>query len=38
MGITILEIGSVTPPTPAADWWSVGAIMFEMLTGKVSFV
>jgi ribosomal protein S6 kinase beta len=22
----------------AADWWSVGILLFEMLTGKVSFL
>lgn len=22
----------------AADWWSVGILLFEMLTGRVSFI
>ena len=29
------EAKSVFPLSPAADWWSVGAILFELLTRKV---
>ncbi|XP_069464650.1 ribosomal protein S6 kinase delta-1 isoform X2 [Ambystoma mexicanum] len=28
------EIGAITEETEACDWWSVGAVLFELLTGK----
>jgi serine/threonine protein kinase len=29
------EVNGVFQLTPAADWWSFGALTFELLTGKV---
>jgi serine/threonine protein kinase len=29
------EVNGIFQLTPAADWWSFGAIIFELLTGKV---
>jgi serine/threonine protein kinase len=29
------EVNGIFPLTPAADWWSFGALTFELLTGKV---
>lgn len=27
------EVGGISEETPACDWWSLGAILFELLTG-----
>ena len=32
---TCTELQSLEKPTEAADWWSLGAFLFELLTGKV---
>lgn len=29
------EVSSIQNVTRVSDWWSVGALIFEMLTGKV---
>jgi protein kinase A len=29
------EVNGIFQLTPAADWWSFGALIFELLTGKV---
>lgn len=29
------EVGSIQAMTAAADWWSYGAILFELLSGEV---
>ena len=32
-----LEVRSVFHVTPVCDWWSVGVLLFELLTGMVSY-
>lgn len=32
------EVAGIQHITVAADWWSYGAILFEMLTGMVSTI
>lgn len=32
------EIGGVSKITEACDWWSLGALLFELLAGMVSRV
>ena len=31
----VSELCGLSEADPAADWWSLGAILFEILTGKV---
>jgi len=33
----ITEISQIGEVTAAADWWSVGALLYEIITGQVSF-
>ena len=30
-------LSPLTNPTSAADWWSIGALLYHLLTGQVSF-
>ncbi len=32
----VSEVGGISEETVACDWWSLGAILFELLTGTVS--
>ena len=34
--VCFVEIGGVSRVTEACDWWSLGALLFELLTGMVS--
>jgi serine/threonine protein kinase len=33
--IVMVELCGLGEASPGADWWSLGAILFELLTGKV---
>ncbi len=35
MYIIFSELGGLGDVTEACDWWSLGAILFEILTGQV---
>jgi len=30
------EVSGISPTTVAADWWSFGVLLFELLSGEVS--
>lgn len=30
------EVGGISEPTEACDWWSFGSLLYELLTGTVS--
>lgn len=32
----VSEVGGISEESAACDWWSLGAILFELLTGTVS--
>lgn len=34
----LTEIGGVSRVTEACDWWSLGALLFELLTGMVRHI
>lgn len=33
-----LEVGGIGEETAACDWWSLGALLFELIVGKVRVV
>lgn len=32
----LTEVGGISEPTEACDWWSYGSLLYELLTGTVS--
>ena len=36
--VCFAEVGGISQDNPACDWWSFGALLYELLTGRVSYL